>query len=128
MNQPTEYLIDYLEAQGVMLKEKDYLEKLSTDNSKQALNDALNNTSNQIDNTANTDNSNVVEEENIYKDFQNNNTNTGEALDTPEIQNPTSSIEVVPPVNSVSVDIPTTNSENDLEKTQFLDVFSKNNG
>ena len=117
MNQPSEYLIDYLEAQGVMIKDKNYLEKLSREDSQN--NAVLENTSDSliIENSENETlslNDVVLDSNNSQSNQENMNSVNGyqNIVDkTPEFNNLNDNSEI----------------DTDLEKTQFFDVF-KNNG
>ena len=74
MNPPSEYLIDYLEAQGVDISNKDY-----TQVSDDGLNDTLNNSEdiiepvNDVSNTVSVDDSNVVESNDNKPNLNDNN-------------------------------------------------------
>ena len=175
MNQPTEYLIDYLEAQGVMLKDMDYLAKLGEKDDEKSINDTLNSTPDQNNEIKSEENNKV--EENVYQNTETNTvSSTQNDLDNGEIleeknesnisstdenlneksniyenmvmsdnnsssninnlsndlavnSNNAATANVTPSNSNVSDNIYESfnDSSNDLEKTQFFDIFSQNN-
>ena len=107
MNPPSEYLIDYLEAQGVMIKDKDYIHETSEKPKENVIEDiaVTNNESSvnaAVEAVSNDNNQEVISEpvvENIMEEIPNTiNENQG---------------------TNVVVD----NVNNNLEKTQYFDVF-----
>lgn len=118
MNEPSEYLIDYLEGQGMMIKDKNYIH--ATDKKEDVPVNPLNET-------------NSVPNENPSLNNNVNNTITVETNNTPNVVSvPPVANQVLndtPNVSTVNASTPSVNIVNtnsDVEKTQIFDVFSEN--
>ena len=138
MNNPSEYLIDYLEAQGVMIKDKNYISETtekpaentidSLDNGSNVQNQSATPTQNVENNVGSTPTNNV---ENSNNTINNNSpvtpSNNSESMSV-NSSNVSSSNELNAQNNVSSVNVSASNVSGnvDLEKTQFFDVFSTN--
>jgi pilus assembly protein CpaF len=125
-NKPSEYLIDYLEGQGMMIKDKDYINVSDKPEEKK-------------EGIPIVDPSDKVKEENVNNTVVNNTPVAPTITPTPSItpqpmpQAPVNPTPVAPTVTPVASPTPVVNPtpsnvvENNLDKTQFFDVFAQNN-
>jgi len=126
MNPPSEYLIDYLEAQGMMIKDKDYIHETSEQPAPTTIDNIINET--QPNNTVNVAPTvTEVSQPNVPSEP----TATVNNIPTSNMSAPIDNV-ATPTNSSVSVNAamltPNTNNESDnLEKTQFFDVFNQTN-
>ncbi len=107
MNPPSEYLIDYLEAQGVMIKDKDYIHETSEKPKENVIEDiAVTNNESSVNDAAETV----------------SNDNNQEVISEPVVEN---IMEEIP--NTINenqgTNVVVDNVNNNLEKTQYFDVF-----
>ncbi len=114
MSPPSEYLIDYLEAQGVMIKDKDYGNTNS--NTQRNLEAALNSNSVNANETLNNQVETIVEKQEVANDVNALNNNAiSVSMENNNINNE----------NFYHVDNSSALSNQDeLDKTQYFDVFS----
>ena len=125
MNEPSEYLIDYLEGQGMMIKDKNYIH--ATDKKEDAtLNNPLNESvSAPVVNTPVASNPTVAAPSiNSINSNINSNVASNQTVVTP-LQGITPVVPNVGAGTTPGVNIINTN--NDIEKTQIFDVFEGNN-
>lgn len=119
MNEPSEYLIDYLESQGMMIKDKNYIH--TTDKKE----DVINNNPLSDGITTSVPNNPTINNTTLVTPVSNNNSNI---VGNQNVATPLQNVApVVPTVNTgitPSVNIVNTNS--DVEKTQIFDVFESN--
>ena len=130
MNPPSEYLIDYLESQGMMIKDKDYMHVSDTKGSDTSIPDVNNNvvqntnTNNEVVNANQTVNANLSNAE--------NNLNNINEIEEPSVNNTVSSENTntnIGQVNNLNATVTSSVIENntddsDLDKTQYFDVFA----
>ena len=112
MNQPSEYLIDYLEAQGIMIKDKDYGNVAS--NTESNLENALNNNVEKAKPTSTQDEVKVEKQETL-NDINTLNSN---------VVNNINENNSISNGNYYQTDNNTVSNQDELDKTQFFDVFS----
>ena len=112
MNQPSEYLIDYLEAQGIMIKDKDYGNVAS--NTESNLENALNNNVDKATPTSTQDEVKVEKQETL-SDINTLNSN---------VVNNINENNSISNGNYYQTDNNTVSNQDELDKTQFFDVFS----
>ena len=110
MNPPSEYLIDYLEAQGMMIKDKDYIHE-STEKEAPVT----------IDSIANENPTTVAMPSNNQVEVPSNAVNVPDSVNVNNI-NPNPTVSIAQPTVEVSANT----GESNLEKTQYFDVFSSN--
>ena len=125
MNPPSEYLIDYLESQGMMIKDKDYA-KIS-DTETKAFNpieeQANNSTSEKVESVPSVTTPTVSE---VSTNNTDNNIQTSSPTVTPTLNSqqidPNNQ---VPGVDATKIAVETNKQDNsNLEETQFFDVFT----
>ena len=141
MNPPSEYLIDYLESQGMMIKDKDYT-KISDEKPTEVnplekeMNSGVTTVSTPVvENAAPVApemNSGMVTAAAPVNQAQQTETVTTTPNTSTEVLNSQPVSVTATPVNTVSQEVADYNNiynveaNNDLEKTQFFDVFSTN--
>ena len=118
MNPPSEYLIDYLEAQGMMIKDKDYIHESSEQQAPVTIDNIATNVPNTPSAPTTIPSSPVVNSEPVANPTVA--TNPVSSTVSGNVQEPQSN--TVPGVNAVN--LTPVNEDKDLEETQFFDVFS----
>ena len=126
MNPPTEYLIDYLEGQGMMIKDKDYIHE----SFEQQATDSIDAIASEV--AVPSSPSTPVTNNVASTPVSNTQVVTNQQTVLPPVVNPT--VEVSKPQQEVQLsntvpgvnasNLVTNNTEKDLEKTQYFDVFA----
>ena len=149
MNPPSEYLIDYLEAQGMMIKDKDYIHETSEKQETNSIDNIIvdepsqnvvqtnveNNVTSQEETTVATTTNTIVDSVASTPNINTTNVEStpGVTVNVPPVSQPTSettendfyasmSAPVQPTVTAANIN----NNTSNLENTQYFDVFAAN--